>query len=143
MNRITRTKDGSLIYDSGKGGSSNGKDDLILLIDTTISKKMSPIYWIIGIALGAMVTIFLAIALPIQNKLMDVALVQQTKMGTETAEKTFLKKEDYYLIEEDANRVLKGAIKTPQQADYLIDVINDNIMKQLGFKFTTRGGATK
>lgn len=56
------------------------------------------------------------------------------------AEKTYMEKFDYYQIEVDEHRVLKEVIRNPAQADYLMDVINDNIASKLGFKYTTRGG---
>lgn len=55
-------------------------------------------------------------------------------------ERDYLKKFDYYQIEEDEHRVMKEIIKNPGQTEYLIGVINNNILEQLGFKYTTRGG---
>lgn len=62
------------------------------------------------------------------------------KAEFDKAEKTYMEKFDYYQIELDEHRVMKGILKDPVQADYLFDVINDNIASKLGFKYTTRGG---
>lgn len=56
------------------------------------------------------------------------------------ADKTYMEKWDYYQIEVDEHRVMKEILKNPIQADYLFDVINDNIEVKLIGKFTTRGG---
>lgn len=64
----------------------------------------------------------------------------QAKVDKIEVEKVYMEKFDYYQIERDEHRVLKEVIKNPAQADYLMDVINDNIAEKLGFKYTTRGG---
>jgi len=113
--------------------------DQAMLIEAIIDKKMRPIYWIVGGSMLAMLTIFVTIALPIQNKLMDVAVIQKGKMDKSEAEETYMGKWQYYQIEEDEHRVLREVLKTPDQVDYLMGVINDNIKKELGFKYTSRG----
>lgn len=110
------------------------------LIEEIIAKKMKLIYWIIGVAMFMMLSIFITVALPIQNTLIEVVRVQQTKAFEKEVDAIYLQKQDYYQIEEDEHRVLKEVIKNPGQADYLMGVINNNIVEKLGFKLTVRGG---
>lgn len=120
--------------------------DQAMLIEAIIEKKMRPIYWIVGGSMLAMLTIFVTIALPLQAKLMDVAAIQQTKAGKDWVDSqlnAYIRKDTYYQIEEDEHRVLMEAIKTPSQVDYLIGVINDNILRDLGFKTVGRGEKSK
>lgn len=116
--------------------------DQAMLIEAIIDKKMRPIYWIVGGSMLAMLTIFVSIALPLQTKLMEIAEVQQGKAGKDWVDSqlnAFVRKDTYYQIEEDEHRVIKEAIKNPSQIDYLIGVINDNILRDLGFKTGSRG----
>jgi hypothetical protein len=110
------------------------------IINAKIDSKMKVIYWIIGGSMFAMLTIFVTIALPIQNNLIEAVKTLENKAFTKEVESVYLKKQDYYQIEEDEHRILKEVIKNPAQADYLIGVINDNIIEKLGFKWITRGG---
>lgn len=119
--------------------------DQAMLIEAIIEKKMRPIYWIVGGSMLAMLTIFVTIALPLQTKLMDVASIQQSKAERDWVDSqlnAFVRKDTYYQIEEDEHRVLKEAIRNPSQLDYLVGVINDNILRDLGFKTSSRGKQT-
>lgn len=130
------------------------KMDYIALIESTIETKleskmksqMQPIYWAVGI----MLTIFISISVPLTLVLIEVARIQPLKAYTselkaseEKADKTYLQKWDYYQIEEDEHRVIKEILKTPAQADYLMGIINENIVTQLGFKYQVRGEQKK
>lgn len=136
MNKLTQNKDGSLTYDSGNGKEGFGKAEIIAYID----KKFKPIYWIIGVAMLAMLSIFVTIALPLQNNLIEVIKNQQNAALSKDVDAKFINKWDYYQIEVDEHRLLKTAIQNPIQADYIMGVINDNIETRLLGKFTTRGG---
>lgn len=119
--------------------------DQSMLIEAIIEKKMRPIYWIVGGSMAIMLTIFVTIALPLQAKLMDVASIQQSKADRDWVDSqlnAFVRKDTYYQIEEDEHRVLKEAIRNPSQLDYLVGVINDNILRDLGFKTSSRGKPT-
>jgi len=114
------------------------------LYEEIINLKMRPIYWMMGL----MVTIFVTIAAPLTiiligtvEKVSAKADIDKMKAEFDKADKTYLQKWDYYQIEEDEHRVMKEIIKSPIQADYLMGVINNNMIEQLGFKYTNRGGA--
>jgi hypothetical protein len=65
------------------------------------------------------------------------------KADTVTIERNMLSKFDYYQIEEDEHRMIKDAFYDPKKAALVIDDINANMVKALGFKLTTRGGEEK
>lgn len=116
------------------------------LYEEIISLKMKPIYWMMGL----IVTIFVTIAAPLTIILISTVEKVSAKADTEKmkaefdkADKTYLQKWDYYQIEEDEHRVMKEIIKNPQQADYLMGIINNNILEKCGFKYVSRGGETK
>ncbi len=62
------------------------------------------------------------------------------KTEFDKVDKTYLQKWDYYQIEEDEHRVMKEVIRNPSQADYLLGIINNNIVEKLGYKYQTRTG---
>lgn len=112
------------------------------LIEAIIEKKMRPIYWIVGGSMFAFLTIFVTIALPIQAKLIEVSNVQQTKASKEEVSRdldVYIRKNQYYQIEEDEHTRLIEAIKNPAMSGYIIKEINNNILKELGFQYTIRG----
>jgi len=123
-------------------------------LDAIVSKKMVPIYWMIGGTLFIVLTIFVSVSMPLTQSLISAIKEMEGKASKEDLKSTndkiegmlkdrerdYLKKQDYYLIEDDEHRVLKEVIRNPAQMDYLMTVINDNIKEQLGFKWSTRGG---
>lgn len=84
-----------------------------------------------GLVIAFMIGFLFAESKDVQGKV--------SKVDFDNVEKIYMKKFDYYQIEMDEHRVTKGILKDPVQADYLFDVINDNIAEKLGFKYTTRG----
>jgi len=108
------------------------------LIEEIISAKLRPFYWIFGI----LVMVFMTVSVPLTGTLIETVRIQQTKISTEDAEKTYMNKLEYLQIEQDEHRVMQEILKTPESAPYLFGIINDNIADALGFKYTSRG-ATK
>jgi hypothetical protein len=103
--------------------------------------------------LFTVLSIFLTIALPLQAKLMEVALVQKEKAFTKDVnaqfkevdecfkrvEKTYVDKAQYFRIESDEHRMLTGLFPNVQSATYVMNEINANILKELGFNYSIRG----
>jgi hypothetical protein len=123
------------------------------IIDLKISKAMVPIYWMIGGAMISMISIFLAVALPLQSKLMEVALVQREKAFIKDVDdrfdkvdkkfddcaKLYVDKAQYFRIESDEHRMLTKLFPNIQSATYVMNEINANILKELGFNYSIRG----
>jgi hypothetical protein len=123
---------------------------LDLIIDTKISRAMYPIYWMIGGTLFAVLTIFITIALPLQAKLMEVAITQKEKAFTSDVDKKlkdfesfYVTKFQYYQSEEDEHRMMEMLFPNIESAKYIFTQVNANIAEQLGFKYTSRGGSIK
>jgi hypothetical protein len=123
-----------------------GFESLEKAMGEKIDSKMKPIYWAVAIMLGIFISISFPLTLVVIAQQKDLGnkaeqtAIEQLKKERET---DYVKKTDYYLMEEDEHRVLKEIFKNPTQSDYLIGVINANIREQLGFKFTTRGEEKK
>ena len=141
-----------------KDTDPDNPESLEMIIDTKINTRvksaMYPIYWMVGGTLFTMLTIFLTVALPLQKKLMEVALVQELKAFTKDVdarfkesealtrkqESLYIDKYQYYRIEEDEHRMLQEAFKIHDMTPYVMAQINANILKELGFDYTIRGG---
>ena len=67
----------------------------------------------------------------------------QAKADGKEIERDYIRKIDYYQIEEDEHRMLLRLFSDTPTATYVFGQINDNISSSLGFKYTTRGGQTK
>lgn len=113
------------------------------VIRAIIKEEMRPTIrqqnWFFALALSCF-AFFFGTIIVISKDVQAKADSKEVEARFKEADKTYMEKFDYYQIEVDGHRVMKEIIRNPAQADYLMDVINDNIASKLGFKYTTRGG---
>lgn len=110
----------------------------VQLIEEIISSKMKPLYWIIGVPLAIMLTIFVTVALPIQSKVIDLTEKVEKKVDDETVRSEFLTKGTYLLLQARSHDSDIEAIRNPSNADLIYNRQN-NTDKEL-LNFVSRGG---
>ena len=94
--------------------------------------------WFITSILSVFAFMFL-VQMNLTKEVQGKANAAEIKTEFEKADKMYLQKWDYYQIEQDEHRVMKEIIRNPAQVDYLIDIINNNIVEKLGYKYQSRG----
>lgn len=107
-----------------------GNGELTEKIDKKIGSKMKGVY--------TALSFFLIIG----SGIIGYSAKRVIDMPSEM-DNTYLQKLNYYQIEKDEHTYILRAFKDPKSADNIIDDINDHMIDQLGFKFTTRSGSIR
>lgn len=105
------------------------------LIETIVKKAQTPTNTILKTYIGISILVFGFLF----NSYIDQIKEMQSKANVNDT----LTKIQYYQIEEDEHRVLLEMAPDVNKATNIYNKINDNIAKELGFKYTTRGGGIK
>ena len=108
------------------------------LIEEIISNKIKPLYWIIGVPLAIMLTIFVTVALPIQAKVIDLTEKVENKADYEIIRSDFLTKGTYLLLQARSHDSDIEAIRNPSNADLIYNKQNSADAEVLDF--ISRGG---
>ena len=103
------------------------KGDVHQTIIEGIREAMVIVYWMVGGTCITMLTIFVAIAWPLTNQIIDLNkdvsnLKQQVDnaVSSNEAYKNFLPKGLYHQLEKDSYESIVQSIRHPEDADYLM-----------------------
>lgn len=90
-----------------------------LTVEEIISKKMIPLYWIIGGSMALMLTIYVSIALPISSKVMELNTEVKSKINSEDVKKDYLTKGTFLFLQNQCHEFDIDAIRNPNNADLI------------------------
>ena len=113
----------------------------VQLIEEIISSKVTPFYWIIGVPLGIILTIFITIVVPIYAKQMELTEKVENKVDYEIVRSDFLTKGAYLLLQARSHDSDIEAIRNPSNADLIYNKQNNADAEVLDF--ISRGGISK
>lgn len=113
----------------------------VQLIEEIISSKVTPFYWIIGVPLGIILTIFITIVVPIYAKQMELTEKVEKKVDYEIVRSDFLTKGAYLLLQARSHDSDIEAIRNPSNADLIYNKQNNADAEVLDF--ISRGGISK
>lgn len=102
------------------------------LIESIVKKAQAPTNTILKSYIGISILVFGFFF----NSYIEQVKENQTKANANEV----LTKIQYYQIEEDEHRILLEMAPDVNKATIIFNKINDNITKELGFRYTTRGG---
>jgi len=89
------------------------------LIEDIIARKMMPLYFIHGGMALTVITIFVAIAWPVSDKVSTLSVDVSKCVTSEEAYKNFLPKGTYHLLQKDEHESDLEAIRNPEDADFI------------------------
>lgn len=96
------------------------------IIEEIVGQKMYPIYWIIGVPIVLITTMFFTVALPIAAKVIDNTEEITKKVNSDEAYENFLPKKVYHSLQKDEHVTDLDALRNPQDAD-LIYLKHNNV----------------
>lgn len=109
------------------------------IIEEIMSRKMTPVYWMVGGALFSILTIFITIALPISAQIVKLSEKQSgiesevdKKVNSSEAYENFLSKGVYHLLQKDEHESDLEAIRSPENADLIYMKNNNREAENLG-----------
>ncbi|MCL6103091.1 MAG: hypothetical protein M1292_11530 [Bacteroidetes bacterium] len=82
------------------------------ILEEIVGRKLRPFYWI----MTGFVTVYAAVSTPLTIELIRVSTQQSKDITKEEAEKTFIQKEDYHILQKAEHISDVEAIQNPHNA---------------------------
>lgn len=142
MNKITRTKNGDLVFETANHKTNDMTEEIrqrydedranYEVINSIVKSAVDPI--------KAMFKIYVTVSTSVFAFLFIAYVIMNNNIQGKANSNEVLTKLQYYQLEYDEHTSMKEIFVNPSRSIYIFDQINDNIQRDLGFKLTTRGG---
>jgi len=116
------------------------------LLSAIVKDAQAPTNTILKTYIGISVLVFGFMFLTqfgVWQKLSEKADKSELTEAVKERERDYITKLDYYKIEADEHESLKEAFANQSNAAFIIEKINANIRRELGFNYTTNRGGIK